>query len=182
MPLPWNNHWILLTGITTLFVSCCKPPPEPVEEDLLPVSIEVPAHFRDIVPPEDNEITPAKIALGKKLFYDPILSVDSTVSCASCHLAANAFSDPNRFSVGYDGRTGTRQAMAIMNLAYAKHLFWDGRSPTLEAQVLDPVLNPLEMANDSATVAERLNRHPYYSAEIRRHGAFHPRGKSHCDV
>ncbi len=164
----WNNFWFLIPGILLLTVACDRNRPEPISEDLLPMTIQVPDHFRDIIPPEDNTITPAKVALGKKLFYDPILSVDSSVSCGSCHLAKNGFADPNRFSVGFEGRTGTRQAMAIINLAYAKSLFWDGRSPNLEVQVLDPVINPLEMANDSATVVERLNRHPYYADEIKR--------------
>lgn len=163
-----NIFRLFLAGLTMSLINACGPTPPVIEEDLLPVSIEVPAHFRDIIPPADNEITPAKIALGKKLFFDPILSEDMTISCASCHPAANAFSDPNRFSIGVDGATGTRQAMPIMNLAYAKNLFWDGRVTTLEEQVIDPIINPIELATDTATVMARLGADAFYNAEIKR--------------
>lgn len=171
MPSPLNNTFKLLVfslGASFLLASCCEDPVDPISEDLLPIEIEVPAHFRSIEIPTDNLVTEAKIALGKKLFYDPILSVDSTVSCGSCHFGANAFSDPAQFSVGVNGGKSTRQAMAIMNLAFAQHLFWDGRSASLEEQVIDPILNPVEMGNDTATVMQRIRNNSYYDAEFKR--------------
>ncbi|MDP5171625.1 MAG: c-type cytochrome [Bacteroidia bacterium] len=168
MPLAFPNRLLLSAlAVMVFFVSCCEKDP-PIEADLLPMEIEVPAHFRAIEIPANNELTPAKVALGKRLFFDPILSIDSTVSCGSCHIASSAFADPRRFSLGFEGRKSTRQSMAIMNLAYARSLFWDGRSTTLESQVIDPILNPLEMANDTATVMARLENHPYYKEEFKR--------------
>lgn len=132
------------------------------------MSIEVPAHFREIEVPANNPLTPAKVALGKRLFYDPILSNDLSISCGSCHLPDKGFSDPRRFSVGHDGLKGTRQSMAIMNLAYARNLFWDGRATSLEEQVIDPILSHFEMASDTATVMARLESDPYYAEEFKR--------------
>lgn len=166
MRLSFASKIIWLIGLALLAVACDKE--EPISEDLLPIGVEVPDHFREVEIPEDNPLTPAKVALGKKLFYDPILSIDTSVSCGSCHLAANGFADPRRFSVGYQGQLSSRQAMAIINLAYARHLFWDGRSATLEEQALDPIINPVEMANDTATVLARLRSHPHYGPEIKR--------------
>lgn len=95
--------------------------------------------------PLDNPSTIEGIALGKKLFYDKKLSGNNTMACASCHQQANGFSDPDRFSEGIDGSKGNRNAMAIINLGFSNHFFWDGRESSIEAQAHDPVTNPIEM-------------------------------------
>ena len=100
---------------------------------------------------------PALIAFGRALFYDKALSDAQTLSCASCHLQSHGFSDPNTFSTGTSGAQGQRNAMALINLAWSGPLFWDGRAANLEAQVHDPVTNPIEMNNTWAVVEQRLN-------------------------
>ncbi len=91
-----------------------------------------------LVVPEDNPITPEKLALGWQLFYDSRLSVDNTISCASCHVASAGFADPRKGSVGVGGAVGGRQAPPVINAAFSESQFWDGRSPSLEDQALGP--------------------------------------------
>lgn len=96
----------------------------------------------------DNPTTVEGVELGRRLFYDPILSGDSTQSCASCHAQTFGFTDNLKaLSMGIDGTLGTRNAMALINLTWVPRLFWDGRSMGLEAQALEPVTNPVEMHN-----------------------------------
>ncbi len=94
--------------------------------------------------PEDNPQSPAKIALGEKLFNDKRFSIDGTVSCANCHNEKLAFSDAMQVSVGHDGLTGTRNAPTVINAAYYSSQFWDGREPDLEGQSKQPFINPVE--------------------------------------
>ncbi len=96
--------------------------------------------------PADNPQTPAKIALGDKLFHDIRFSSTGEVSCATCHDKDKAFTDsPLRTSEGIAGLTGTRNAPTVLNAVYMTTQFWDGRSPSLEDQALHPFLNPVEM-------------------------------------
>ncbi|MEI9941000.1 MAG: cytochrome c peroxidase [Pseudomonadota bacterium] len=95
--------------------------------------------------PADNALTLDRATLGKRLFYDPQLSRTNDVSCASCHQQQYAFADPNAVSTGVDGRTGTRNAPSIVNAAWGKTFFWDGRAHSLEEQAGQPIENPLEM-------------------------------------
>lgn len=113
--------------------------------------------------PEDNPLTEEKIKLGKRLYFDPALSVDGTVSCASCHVPEKGFADPNLFSIGVRGQTGTRQAPTIVNRVFSRAQFWDGRAGSLEEQALGPITNPIEMGNpDITVVVERLKKNPDY--------------------
>ena len=95
--------------------------------------------------PEDNPSTPEKIALGRRLFHDTRLSRDNSISCATCHRPERAFTDDKAVAVGIAGRRGTRRSPAVINRAYGRSFFWDGRSAGLEEQVLQPIANPLEM-------------------------------------
>lgn len=96
--------------------------------------------------PADNPQTAEKIALGARLFNDIRFSSTGDVSCATCHVAATAFTDsPLRVSEGIKKLTGTRNAPTVVNAAFNKTQFWDGRSPDLEDQALHPFLNPVEM-------------------------------------
>jgi cytochrome c peroxidase len=100
----------------------------------------------DVPIPEDNPQTAEKIALGARLFNDVRFSSTGDVSCATCHVAATAFTDsPLQVSEGIEKLTGTRNAPTVVNAAFNKTQFWDGRSPTLEDQALHPFLNPVEM-------------------------------------
>ena len=95
--------------------------------------------------PMDNPQTPEKIVLGEKLFFDPRLSVDATVACASCHNPHRAFTDGRPASVGVQGRVGQRNSPTVLNALYNKAQFWDGRAKTLEDQAAFPIFNPSEM-------------------------------------
>jgi cytochrome c peroxidase len=103
--------------------------------------------------PTDNPQTPERIALGQKLFFEPRLSVDRTVACASCHNPDRAFTDSRPTSVGFKGRVGQRNAPTILNALYNKKQFWDGRADTLEDQAAFPITNPSEMGQPSLDAA-----------------------------
>ncbi|WP_243398879.1 cytochrome-c peroxidase [Hanstruepera neustonica] len=130
--------------------------------------LDIPQIFSDNilnpVIPSDNPQTIEGIALGKKLFFDPILSANNTQACASCHRPQNAFTDIPRFSIGIDGIPGVRNSMPLFNLAwnYDELFFWDGREFSLEHQALEPVTNPIEMHNTWEVVVQRLQEHPEY--------------------
>jgi len=105
-----------------------------------------PLGLPEVPVPADNPQTTEKIALGARLFNDIRFSSTGTVSCATCHVAATAFTDsPLQVSVGIEALTGTRNAPTVVNAAFNKTQFWDGRSPDLEDQALHPFLNPVEM-------------------------------------
>jgi cytochrome c peroxidase len=140
---------------------CTTDPAASVRE----VPLQGPAHFVQLVENAANPYSPEKAALGQMLFFDPVLSKDSSLSCSSCHLPERAFTDGKAIAVGVDKREGTRNAPSLVNLAWiTEGLFWDGRSPTLEEQAVHPVINPNELGNDWATVLSRLEAHPDYPA------------------
>jgi cytochrome c peroxidase len=118
--------------------------------------------------PADNALTEARAQLGKRLFFERRLSRTSEIACASCHDQQHAFADPRRVSIGVDGRTGTRNAPALVNLAWGQSFFWDGRAPSLEEQAGMPIEDPLEMDLPLATAVERLAGDPHYVEEFRR--------------
>ena len=107
---------------------------------------DVPLGLPELSIPEQNPQTPEKIELGERLFNDTRFSTTGAVSCATCHAENTAFTDgPLKVSKGIDDLTGTRNAPTVVNAAYNKSQFWDGRSPDLEEQALHPFLNPVEM-------------------------------------
>ena len=95
--------------------------------------------------PIDNALTEDRAALGRRLFYDTQLSRTREIACASCHVQERGFADPSPVSTGVEGRRGTRNAPSLVNLAWSKSFFWDGRAPTLEDQAGQPIENPVEM-------------------------------------
>ncbi len=113
-----------------------------------------PAELYKLSIPADNPQTPAKVALGKALFFDPRLSVDNTVSCASCHDPGKGFTDQQPTSDGVHHKFGQRNAPTVLNAMFNIAQFWDGRRATLEDQARDPILNPIEMGmpNQQAVV------------------------------
>ena len=107
--------------------------------------------------PEDNPITPEKVRLGKKFYFDKRLSVDDTVSCATCHDPTKGFADGEPVSNGIKGQKGGRNAPSVLNAAYYRVQFWDGRAPSLEEQAKGPIVNPIEMGIPShQAVVEKL--------------------------
>ena len=123
------------------------------------LDLEVPP---GVLPPEipaDNPPTAEKLELGKKLYFDTRLSTDGTVACASCHDPGHGFADPRGTptSAGVGGALGTRNAPTVLNAAFLASQFWDGREPTLEAQAVQPLINPIEHGfADHPAVVERL--------------------------
>ncbi|MBK7408425.1 MAG: cytochrome C peroxidase [Saprospirales bacterium] len=129
----------------------------------------IPEGFPPMTVPADNPLTVDGVQLGRFLFYDPILSKDSSMSCFSCHLPQGGFTDNLPVSPGVEGLLGKRSAMSLENVAfYNNGLFWDGRSATLEAQALLPVEDHLELNIPWETVEARLRRHPDYPAMFRK--------------
>ena len=148
--------------------SCSEKSIESYVNTPTPSPLQIPQLFQDLildpVIPSNNPQTEEGVLLGKKLFFDPILSDDGSLACAGCHNATNAFTDTARFSDGIDGLFGNRNAMPLFNLAwnYDNTFFWDGRDLGLENQVFEPITNPLEMHSTWEAVAEKLQAHPEY--------------------
>ena len=149
-----------------VFFASCKKNVSPIEEKgLTPYVLNIPPGLPPMIIPADNPMTEEGVALGKMLFYDPILSGDNTQSCGSCHKQQFAFSDSTiRFSIGIDKLPGTRNAMPLVNLGYQKQFFWDGGAANLESQVIGPIQNPLEMHETLVNALAELNAHPQYPA------------------
>ena len=113
--------------------------------------------------PEDNPLSTGKIALGRQLFTDTLLSRDGTRACATCHDPARAFTDGRAVTLGVLDRTGTRSAPALINRGYGRSFFWDGRAATLEEQVVQPIVNPNELDLPLSDAIARLQRRRDYA-------------------
>lgn len=130
----------------------------------------LPAHFRSAYvqasdnTPADNALTNAGATLGRVLFYDPILSQNRSIACASCHAQDKGFGDPSTFSEGFAGGKTTRNAMPILNARYYRNgrFFWDQRAATLEEQVVGPIQNEVEMGLTLPEAVSRVQAQPYY--------------------
>ncbi|MVV51799.1 cytochrome-c peroxidase [Pseudomonas sp. PB120] len=112
--------------------------------------------------PSDNPFTEAKAVLGERLFNDPKLSRSGQIACASCHEPDEAFADGRRVSFGHDRQTGRRNAPSVVMSGFTRHLFWDGRSPSLEAQAVVPIADHVEMAFTTDELLTRLNNDAEY--------------------
>lgn len=143
--------------LSFLFFACSR-------EDGEKALFNSPGHF----PPtsydfSQNPLTPAGFALGKKLFYDPILSRDGTISCNSCHQQASAFAHAQHdLSHGVDDKLGRRNAPTLQNLAWRTSLGWDGGVPHLDLFPFDPITNPVEMDEKMPNVLAKLQVHSQY--------------------
>lgn len=128
-------------------------------EDLSPRIAPAPAlGLPPFVWPIDNPYSPAKAELGRILFFDGRLSSNNAVSCAFCHVPSHAFSGTSAFSVGLDGQPTGRHTPTLINRAWGKSEFWDGRSPTSEAQVIIPVTNAHERGMTADGVVAKLSQ------------------------
>ena len=149
---------IIFAGLTA-----CKKDKKTITEELEPgYKLHLPKGFPMPSIPTDNALSDDRIALGKLLFFDKIMSRDNTISCGTCHETDKHFTDNLALSIGIEGRVGTRNAPSIVNIAYAPYLFWDGGNPTLEQQVLAPIDNHNELDYDVNKIIERLLKHPNY--------------------
>ncbi len=145
---------MVLTSL--LLLTACQPAEQPLV-------IPEPESFAAIIYPPDNPTTRAGLALGRDLFFDPILSVDSTISCGTCHQPERAFTDGLEKSIGIYGRVGRRNAPGLTNVGYLyETLFWDGRADNLEAQALHPIAEANEMGGSWPLVISKLRGHADY--------------------
>jgi cytochrome c peroxidase len=140
----------------TVLVSALGGPPD---VNSLPPSVPVPA---------DNPQTDEKIRLGAQLYFDPRLSADSTVSCATCHSPDTAWANHNRFDTGIRGQVGGRNSGTILDAGYMKYQFWDGRAASLEEQALGPIHNPIEMGETLENVVRKLREIPGYRDQFQK--------------
>jgi cytochrome c peroxidase len=113
-----------------------------------------------------NPLTRAKIELGRQLYFDPRLSLDSTVSCATCHHPATGYTATTKTGVGINGQEGGRNAPVSFNRILTGAQFWDGRSASLEEQAVGPIANPIEMGFTHEGVVERLASNPVYARQF----------------
>lgn len=153
-------RFTLVIAVLLVFFSSCKK-----DETIFattPYQLKIPSHFPEMVIPSNNPMTVEGVKLGRHLFHEKKLSGDNSMSCATCHLPENAFSDANQFSQGVTGAMGTRNSMALINLGWDQFFFWDGRAKTLEEQVLEPVENPIEMHDSWQNVVAELGADKKY--------------------
>ncbi len=155
-----NSVFIVFLLITAY--SCTDPIDEKKYNTPTLFEIVLPQQMPILEIPKDNPITVEGIALGRMLFYDPILSGDSTQSCASCHTQDIGFSDYRKFSIGIDGLEGKRRAMPIVNVGYMKRLFWDGRASGVADQASFPVEDPVEMHNKWDKAVDKVSKTSLY--------------------
>lgn len=139
-----------------------RPTPAPPPAALTPLVVAVPVGLPPLPIPADNPMTVEKVELGKMLYFDERLSLDGTVSCATCHDPEMAWTEHDPTSTGVGGQLGATNAPTVINAAYATEQFWDGRAPTLEAQALGPIENPIEMAHQLEKLVPQLNSVPEY--------------------
>ncbi|MDI9320566.1 MAG: cytochrome c peroxidase [Phycisphaerales bacterium] len=129
--------------------------------------MQIPEGFPPISFPEGNEYTYQRWALGKRLFYDPIMSRQNTVSCASCHIAQKAFSDTLAFSFGDNHLIGTSNAPTLTNIAYHPYYTRAGGVPTLEMQVLVPIQEHNEFNTNILDIVDKLKKDSFYAQQAR---------------
>lgn len=154
-----------LLGSTTATALVFPASPDDYDNPALPASFSVnPIAAQDNMP-VTNITTDLGAKLGRVLFYDKRLSLNFTVSCASCHQAEHGFSDPRQFSVGFNGGLTGRNSMGLTNARWyqRRRFFWDERAATLEDQVLLPIQNEVEMGMTLPALVARLNAEPFYT-------------------
>lgn len=129
-----------------------------------PIYFKVPKGFpKPVYDFKNNPLTEEGFQLGRKLFYDPILSKDSTISCASCHLQQTGFTHVDHdLSHGIDGKIGTRNSLTLQNLAWNKNFMWDGGVNHLDVQAIAPISSEVEMNETLENVVNKLDQNQEY--------------------
>lgn len=166
MKMKIDFRYILILSVTFSLSNCTEkeePKPPSEEYDPTPYELKIPEGFPDMLIPGDNPMTVEGVALGRQLFYDPILSGDNSQSCADCHTQSYSFSDNGKqFSEGIDGIEGDRNSPPVINIGWMPQLFWDGRANGVERQALGPVPNPIEMHLKWTEAMHKLQQHNDY--------------------
>ena len=167
MKIFYNTGFIVLVSL--VIITSCK------EESLEFIAFDDSPYILDIGSfPEpdiagDNPLTVEGVKLGRMLFYETMLSLDNSQSCASCHRQEHAFTDTARLSIGVEGLEGKRQAMSVFNMAWnTNEFFWDGRAHLLRDQSLLPIQDPLEMNETLEGVITKLSNSEIYPAQFTR--------------
>ncbi len=161
------RHAALLLGCSALLLVGCRRDAEvaaPTSGERIdgPFELELPAGFPPLPEHDGARLTDASVRLGRALFFDPRLSRDGTIACASCHFPDRAFSDTVAISRGVEGRSGMRNSPPLTNLAWHPAFFRDGGVPTLEQQAIAPIHDPVEMDFNVQSAAELLaDKEPY---------------------
>jgi cytochrome c peroxidase len=137
---------LIFARLAAMLLLSLSPGPLPLGDiQAQPAPFPVPPGLPPIPWPEDNPYSPARAELGKMLFFDGRLSANGVVSCAFCHEPDHAFSSSAPLARGVDGKPGVRHPPTLINCAWNKSEFWDGRAPTLETQIIFPLTDPDEM-------------------------------------
>jgi cytochrome c peroxidase len=159
-----------LAVLVTLGASALATETRPdLPRDTLPAKLaldEVPLGLAPRLVPRNSPLTEQRVSLGRRLFFDPILSADHAVSCASCHQPSHGFAGLEARPRGIRGQRVARRAPSLLNRAYGTAFFWDGRESTLEGQALRPIESPTEMGSTVAAVLDRLRADPVYKAQF----------------
>ena len=163
-------------GFAAVALGALAPPPQtadraaarPVPADSLPASLPVEAPFGLHELPAPPPTAPEVLALGRRLFFDPLLSLDRTLACASCHRPELAFADDVALSLGVGDRTTLRNTPSLVNRAFGTSFMWDGRARTLEEQVLLPIENEREMALPLEEALRRVREDAGYAENFQR--------------
>ncbi len=154
-----------VTALCVCLIGCRKDPLLQVGASQL---MAIPAGFPSIKFPTGNEFTQERWALGKRLFFDPILSNTYSINCASCHIPQNAFSDTVAFSIGENNLKGKQNAPSLTNIAYHPYFTRAGGVPTLEMQILVPIQEHDEFNSNIVDLAERLMQVPSYVEQAKK--------------
>ena len=161
-PRRWAKRLSLAVGLVAsagllLFLGAQNSGAQDADGTKFPPQIEAPLGLPEIEWPEDNDYSPEKAELGWYLYYDARLSKDGTLACATCHSPAFSFTDGAPVSTGIAGQTGERSAPVVFNQVFNHEQFWDGRAPSLEAQAVSAIANPIEMGFTHQAMVARLN-------------------------
>jgi cytochrome c peroxidase len=156
MKIKKHNILVLVLGLISLAFT--------VKITTTPLYFEVPKGWpKPTYDFSKNPLTEEGFQLGRNLFYDPIMSKDSTISCASCHLQATGFAHvDHELSHGIDGKIGTRNSLALMNLAWSKDFMWDGGVNHLDVQPINPISSEIEMNESMQNVVSKLQKSENY--------------------
>ena len=166
-----TKYLLLLITATTLMALALRTPTPPAFHTPTPYTLVYPAYFGHRTNlSDDNPLTVEGVELGRRLFYETRLSMNNTLSCATCHQQSRAFTDGRRFSLGVDGTPTKRNSMTLTNILWVRSFFWDGRAASLEAQAVTPLTDPHEMGQPLDSSAAKLKADAQYAPLF--HAAF----------
>jgi len=157
------------TMVIMLLAPGCQKSEEPAASAAKPAELpKLPLGLPPVPIPADNKMTPEKVELGKMLYFDTRMSKSNKISCATCHDPKMAWTEYRATSKGIGDQIGDRNSPTVINAAYMPSQFWDGREPTLEAQALGPIENPIEMGHELAAVCAECQKVPAYEERFQK--------------